>query len=69
MPEPISEQDLATARRVLTQCRAEVLNAAFVILTQNYGFSAKRISRAFEDVIKQLDQLDATTIPLVFEEG
>ena len=69
MSEPISEQDLVTARRVLTQCRAEVLNAAFVILTQNYGFSSKRVARAFEDVTKELDQLDAETIPLVFEEG
>jgi hypothetical protein len=69
MTEPISKQDLTTARRVLTQCRAEVLNTAFVILTQSYGFSPKRVARAFEDVTNQLDQWDAETIPLVFEEG
>jgi hypothetical protein len=69
MTEPISEEDVQTARRALNQCRAECLNAAYVVLTKEYGFSSKRVARAFEDVLKQLDQWDAETIPLVFEDA
>lgn len=69
MTEPITDQDVQTARRALNACRAEALNTAYVVLTESYGFSAKRVARAFEDVLKQLDQWDAETIPLVFQEG
>lgn len=65
----LTEQDYQTARRALNECRAECLNVAYVVLTRDFGFSPKRVARAFEKVIQQLDEWDAETIPLVFSEG
>lgn len=65
----ISPEDAAIAKRALTACREEALNAAYVILTQRYGFSPKQVERALQETRKELDQWDAETIPLVFSEG
>lgn len=64
-----NEQSMAVARNALNQCRAECLTTAYMVLTKEFGFSAKRVRRAFEDrVLPDLQVLDDASIDAIFQE-